>query len=318
LPRNVSGVLRMSAALTHLAPAREQPNLTVRSATMVDRVEFSGSRAVGVRLTDGEVVESDRVVLAAGAYGSPVILLRSGIGPAADLAEHGVDVRIDLPGVGTGLVDHPLVAVDLPTSAGTTGPRFQTMLTMRSSYADPDGPPDLHLFAAGPFDDPDSSSGGVFGVVTGLLSPTSRGTVRLRSAQPDDPPRIDVAHLRTQDDVRRMVEATRHARHLSRTAPLADFVSGPELSPGPAISDDDDESLAASIRSRVGSYHHPVGTCAMGRRPDDGAVVDSRGAVHGTEGLWVADASVMPTMPVANTNLTTMVVGDRIATWLLT
>ena len=157
----------------------------------------------------------------------------------------------------------------------------------------------------------------MFGVVTGLLSPTSRGTVRLRSAKPDDPPRIDVAHLRTQDDVRRMVEATRHARQLSRTAPLADFVTGAELSPGPAISDDDD-ALAASIRARVGSYHHPVGTCAMGRRPDDGAVVDSRGAVHGTDGVWVADASVMPTMPVANTNLTTMVVGDRIASWLLT
>jgi choline dehydrogenase len=307
----------MSAALTHLAPARERPNLSVRSETEVDRIEFSGARAVGLRLGDGEVVECDRVVLAAGAYGSPAILLRSGIGPADEIAQHGIDVRSDLPGVGTGLVDHPLVAVDLPTSPGYAGPRFQTMLTMRSSYADPEGPPDLHLFAAGPFDDPGAASGGVFGVVTGLLSPTSRGTVRLRSAKPDDPPRIDVAHLRTQDDVRRMVEATRHARQLSRTAPLADFVTGAELSPGPAISDDDD-ALAASIRARVGSYHHPVGTCAMGRRPDDGAVVDSRGAVHGIDGVWVADASVMPTMPVANTNLTTMVVGDRIASWLLT
>lgn len=317
LPRNVSDGLRMSAALTHLAPARERPNLTVRSATMVDRVEFTRARAVGVRLADGAVIECDRVVLAAGAYGSPAILLRSGIGPAEDLAQHGIDVRADLPGVGSGLADHPLVAVDLPTAPGFTGPRFQTMLTMRSSYADPEGPPDLHLFAAGPFDDAAVPGGGAFGVVTGLLSPTSRGTVRLRSGQPDDPPRIDMAHLRTQDDVRRMVEATRHARQLSRMAPLAGFVDGAELSPGPGISDDDDDGLAASIRARVASYHHPVGTCAMGRRPDDGAVVDSRGAVHGTDGVWVADASVMPSLPVANTNLTTMVVGDRIASWLL-
>jgi choline dehydrogenase len=287
LPRNVSGGLRMSAALTHLAPARERPNLTVRPEAEVDRIEFSGATAVGVRLGDGEVVECDRVVLAAGAYGSPAILMRSGIGPADDIARHGIDVRSDLPGVGTGLVDHPLVAVDLPTSPGHTGPRFQTMLTMRSSYADPEGPPDLHLFAAGPFDDPGAPSGGVFGLVTGLLSPTSRGSVRLRSAKPDDPPRIDVAHVSTQDDVRRMVEATRHARRLSRTEPLSSFVEGAELSPGPSISD------------------------------DDGAVVDSTGAVHGTDGVWVADASVLPTMPVANTNLTTMVVGDRIATWLL-
>ena len=114
-----------------------------------------------------------------------------------------------------------------------------------------------------------------------------------------------------------MVEATRHARQLSRTSPLADFVQGAELAPGPAIDDDDEDGLAVSIRGRVGSYHHPVGTCAMGPRPDDGAVVDSTGAVHGTDGLWVADASVMPGLPSANTNLTTMVVGDRIASWLL-
>jgi len=191
------------------------------------------------------------------------------------------------------------------------------MLTMRSSYADPDGPPDLHLFAAGPFDDAASPTGGVFGVVTGLLSPSSRGTVRLRSAEPDDPPRIDVGHLRTAEDLRRMVEATRYARRLARTPPLADFVRGAELAPGPAIADDDKDGLAASITARVASYHHPVGTCAMGTHPARGAVVDATGAVHGTDGVWVADASVMPTLPVANTNLTAMIVGDRIASWLL-
>jgi choline dehydrogenase len=317
LPRNVSDGLRMSTALTHLALARNRPNLTLRSGAVVDRVELSRTAAVGVRLADGEVVEGDRVLLAAGAYGSPAILMRSGLGPAPELAHHGIDVRADLPGVGAGLADHPLVAVDLSTSPGFTGARFQTMLTMRSRYADPEGPPDLHLFAAGPFDDPATPTGGVFGVVTGLLSPTSRGSVRLRSAGPLDPPRIDIAHLRTEHDVRRMVEATRRARELCRTPPLAGFVQGAELAPGPAIADDDDEGLAASIRARVGSYHHPVGTCVMGPRSDEGAVVDSTGAVHGTDGLWVADASVMPSLPAANTHLTTMVVGDRIASWLL-
>jgi choline dehydrogenase len=113
-----------------------------------------------------------------------------------------------------------------------------------------------------------------------------------------------------------MVEATRHARRLAGTRPLADLVACEELTPGPAVADDED-SLAASIRSRVGSYHHPVGTCAMGPRPAEGAVVDATGAVHGVQGVWVADASVMPVLPSANTNLTTMVVGDRIAAWLL-
>ncbi len=316
LPRNVRDGLRMSTALTHLAAARERPNLTVRSETVVDRVELSGTRAAGVRLAGGELVEGDRVLLSAGTYCSPAILLRSGIGPSRELAEHAIDVRADLPGVGAGLADHQLVAVDLPTAPGYTGPRFQTLLTTRSSYADPESPPDLHLFAAGPFDDAASPTGGAFGVVTALLSPGSTGTVRLRSADPDDPPRIEVAYLRTADDLRRMVDATRHARGLARTPPLAGFVQGPELAPGAAI-DDDDDGLGASIRARVGSYNHPVGTCAMGARPTHGAVVDSTGAVHGTDCLWVADASVIPSLLGVNPNLTAMVVGDRIASWLL-
>lgn len=106
-----------------------------------------------------------------------------------------------------------------------------------------------------------------------------------------------------------MIEATLHARRLSRTLPLAGFVTGAELAPGPAISDGGDTAgLARSIRERAGSYHHPVGTCAMGPRPDDGAVVGARGAVHGIDGLRVADASVMPTIPAANTNLATIVI----------
>jgi choline dehydrogenase len=193
---------------------------------------------------------------------------------------------------------------------------FQVMLTARSSLAAPGSPPDLHLFAAGPFDDPASPAGGVFGIVTGLLAVRSRGSVRLRSADPADPPRIDIAHLRHPDDMARMTEATRLARRLSRTPPLAGFVTGTELAPGPAISDDNTAGLAASIRARAGSYHHPVGTCAMGPSPAGGAVVDPRGAVHGISGLWVADASVMPAIPAANTNLTTIVIAERIAQWL--
>ena len=110
-----------------------------------------------------------------------------------------------------------------------------------------------------------------------------------------------------------MIEATRHARRLSHTPPLAGFVTGAELAPGPAISDDDTAGLARSIRERVGSYHHPVGTCAMGPSPDDGAVVDACGAVHGIARLRVADASVMPAIPAANTNLSTVVIAERIA-----
>jgi len=315
-PRNVRDGLRMSSALTHLAAARGRPNLTIRPGTVVDRVELRGTTVRGIRTADGEIVESDVVVLAAGSYASPVILMRSGIGPAAGLRGLGIRVTADLAGVGGNLIDHPLAAVDLPTSSGYAGPRFQMMLTMRSRHARPDGPPDLHLFAAGPFDDDASPSGGVFGIVTGLLSVRSRGSVRLRSADPADPPHIDVAHLRDREDMARMVQATLEARRLSRIPPLAGFVTGAELAPGPAIGDGDTAALAHSIRGRAGTYHHPVGTCAMGPSPDDGAVVDARGRVHGTDGLWVADASVMPTIPAANTNLSTIMVAERVAQWL--
>jgi choline dehydrogenase len=314
LPRNVRDGMRMSTAMTHLAPARARPNLTIRADTLVDRVVLAGCHAHGVRLHTGEIIEAERVVLAAGTYASPAILLRSGIGPAAELRALGVPVIVDLPGVGANLIDHPLVAVDLPATPGRHGPAFQVLLTLRSTLTAPPNPPDLHLFTAGPFDDPSIPSGAVFGIVTGLLSPRSRGSVRLRSTDPATPPRIDPAYLRHPDDLSRMVEATREARRISRTPPLADLIPAPEISPGAQIADDTD--LTRSILNRVSPYHHPVGTCAMGTDPDNGAVVTARGAVHHITGLWVADASVMPTIPSANTNLPTIVVAERIAACL--
>ena len=316
MPRNTRDGIRMSTALTYLAGARGRPNLTVRGGALADRVEMSSGAATGVRLAGGEVVTAGRVVLAAGAYASPAILLRSGVGPAGQLGPLGITVVADLPGVGENLIDHPLVAVDLPARPGAAGPGFQTMATVCSRLA-PAAVPDLHLFAAGPFDAPhDSPSGGVFGLVTGLVQPYSRGWVRLRSADPADPPRIDVAHLRHPDDLTRMVEATLMARAISRTSPLAGLIAGAGLAPGPAVANDDTAAIAASIASRVQSYHHPVGTCRMGPDPGSGAVVDARGHVHGIEHLLVADASIMPAIPSANTNLPTIMAAERIASWL--
>ena len=313
VPRNVRHGVRMSTALTHLSQARRRRNLRIRPDTVVDRLELVGGRARGVRTRSGDLIEADAVVLAAGAYGSPAVLLRSGLGPAAQLRELGIPIGADLPGVGAGLVDHPLVAVDLPAVPGRSGPALPLVLTMRSTLAAPSGPPDLHLFVAGPFDAPSVPSGAVFGIVTGLLAPRSRGTVRLRSTDPDDPPVIDPAFLRHPDDVTRMVEATVAAPGISRTPPLADLLPGPEIAPGPAIGDDDHAGLRQSIRARVGPYHHPVGTCAMGPDPAAGAVVDARGAVHGIERVFVADASVMPAIPSANTNAATIIVAERVA-----
>ncbi|MFC5260988.1 GMC family oxidoreductase [Kribbella qitaiheensis] len=310
-PRNVRDGLRMSTAVTYLAAARHRPNLTICSDTTIGRVEIAHGHVVGVRSTTGELLEADRVVLAAGAYGSPAILARSGLGPAARLSPLGIDVVADLPAVGEHLIDHPIVAVDLPTRPAA-GPRFQAIATLSSTST---GTPDLHLFTAGPFpvEREASESGAIFGIVAGLMAPQSEGSVRLRSTDPNDPPLIDVAHLRHPDDLARMVDATVEARRIARCEPLATLVTGAEIAPEPAAADDDRAAIADSIRTRVASYHHPVGTCRMGTEPDRDAVVDAQGRVYGVDRLWVADASVMPTIPAAGTNLPTIMVAERIA-----
>ena len=314
-PRNVLDGMRMSTAVTYLAQARSRPNLTIRPDTAVAHVECSGTRATGVRLLDGFLIEADRVVLAAGTYASPMILARSGIGPASELEALGIAPVVDLPGVGSNLADHPLVAIDLPTRPSPGPSRFQAHMTFHAPTTETARPADLLLFTAGPFEvGPEQcASLAVFGIVAGLMAPRSRGWVRLASNKPDDPPRIHPAHLTDPDDLERMLDAVSEARRLTRSEPLAAIIEGEELSPGPRCPVDDRPALAAWVRSAVSTYHHPVGTCAMGRDPDQGAVTDGSGSVHGIHGLTIADASIMPTIPTATTNLPTIMLAEHIA-----
>jgi choline dehydrogenase len=307
IPRNEDQGTRMSTALTYLAAARGRPNLEVRSESEAARVLVQSGRAVGVALADGETLACGRVVLAAGAYGSPALLLKSGVGRAGELRALGIDVLVDLPGVGEGLVDHPLLGVDFAYSKPVSpGPRYQALLTMRSSEAETPAP-DLHIFAAGPFASGDTVTGAVCALVVSVIKPRSRGAVKLRSADLAASPCIDPGHLRHEADLRRMAEAVREARRLFQTPGLSGLIAGPELAPG------DSPSLEGAIRGRADTYHHPVGSCRMGADPEAGAVVDGTGAVHGVAGLVVADASIMPDVPAANTNLPTIMVAERIA-----
>jgi choline dehydrogenase len=323
LPANRIDGLRMSASLAFLAAARGRPNLTIRPGTLVDTVLFDAGRAVGIRLAEtGETIRSGAVVLAAGAYQSPAILLRSGVGPAHALADSGIPVLIDLPGVGSNLIDHVWTSVDVPAWPDPPeAPLGQTVITFRSAVQSEDrmaGVPDLQLVPCSAIRVPqaESPTGAVLFVGAALLKPRARGRVWLRSPDPAVAPRIDPGHLRHPDDMARAIEGVVAARTLLRTAPLSGLVAGPEMKPAPGIADDDGAGLAAGIRATFGTYHHPVGTCRMGPDPDSGAVVDPRGRVHGAEGLWVADASVMPDVPSANTNLPTIMVAERIAGWL--
>lgn len=311
LPVNAVGGVRLSAALTYLGAARARSNLTVVAGAEVDRLVVDDRSARGVRLADGQEVLAPAVVLSAGTYGSPAILLRSGIGPASELARHGIAPVADRPGVGHNLIDHPLASVVCATRSvpprGSAG--FQAMLTTRSSSWVGPGY-DLHLFPMSTAPDEGDAAPSQFAILVGLMKPRSRGSLRLRSGDPADPPEIDVQVLAEAEDMTRMVEAVRLARQLTRLTPLAGLVDE-ELQPGPQVADDDDRALADAIRADAATYYHPVGTCRMGPDRDVKAVVDASCRVHGVEGLWVVDASVMPAIPAANTNLPTLMIAER-------
>ena len=319
-PRNAKGGMRMSTAVTYLAEARNRSNLTIRPDTMVASVECTGTRAIGIRLVDGTLIEADRVVVAAGTYASPAILTRSGIGPIAELERLGIKPVIDLPGVGSNLSDHALLSIDLPTKPSESPSRFGVHATLHSKTADPIGPPDLMMFTAGPFEvDPTQvPSGAVFGIVVGLMAPRSRGWVRLVSTNPIEAPRIHLGHLTEPEDLEAILDGLEEAQRIARSGPLNAVVAGAELSPGSSVPTGDRTALAAWASNAVSTFHHPVGTCAMGTDPATGAVTDARGSVHGIEGLTVADASIMPTVPTGTPNLPTIMVAEHIARWLRT
>jgi choline dehydrogenase len=318
-PMNTIAGVRQSTAQTYLAKARSHPNLTVRSLALVDRLLFEGRHAVGVHLAlPDETVWADTSILSAGTYNSPMILMRSGLGPAPHLKDLDIPVLEDVPGVGANLIDHPLLAMRFaaPLASYTEGhPAFQTLLTLKSKDAIVDH--DLHIFPYSivPCDAEASPSRAQFAFLIGMVKPHSRGRLRLRSSTPDAHPVIELGYYRDPDDLRRMLKGVRVVRQVAQTATMRELAFQ-ELYPG--IKSETDADLEAAVLAEVESYHHPVGTCRMGPATDSMAVVNPQGKVHGVEGLWIVDASIMPTIPAANTNLPTIVVAERCAAWFTT
>ena len=302
-PVNTIGGVRMSAALTYLQPARSRPNLRVLPNAHAERVLIERGRAVGVRLVDGRIVRADRVVLAAGTYGSPTILLRSGVGPAQELAVLGLPCRSDLPGVGANLQEHPGISVIWPLAAQfPDGPRFQVVATRSDSDSADEAPWLQHVPASTP---------DLFWVSATVMRPRSRGTVRLASLDPLAAPRIRLNLLQDPEDLAAMVKGVRSARYVGSLSPLRELAGGPEQWLGAGI--DSGAEFPEVLRRATWTYHHACGTCAMGPDPEQGAVVSSRGEVHGLPGLWVADASIMPVIPSGNTHLPTLMLAEHLA-----
>jgi choline dehydrogenase len=321
-PVNVVDGTRWNTALAYLDPVRANGNLTVIGDALVDRIEVSGGRAVAVHaIIDGtsQRVTADRIVLAAGAYGSPTILLRSGIGPAADLAALGISAVHDLPGVGQSLADHPAINLRYRSSARLDremeqfaqthwSPDEQSLAKARSSLCREAF--DIHIYAVAGWRTEDGDY--VYGVAVSSVFPKSTGTLALRSPDPTVPPRIDHNYLSDADgeDLRVLLDGFEMTRSIMAPA-LERGLLAEEIKPGSTLKTRKD--IASFIEQTVGIYYHPACSCRMGPASDSTAVVDAGGRLHGIDNLFVCDASIFPTLMRANTNLPAAMLAEHLA-----
>ena len=332
---------RCSAATAFIAPIRDDPRLTLKLDTAVTRILVERQRAVGVeyggsRHQPGETAYADNeIILTAGTYMSPKILMLSGIGPAAHLAEHGIAVLADLPGVGQDMQDHNEVNLVAATNGayGYAGEdRGLRMLANGFQYSmfgsgpvastgsevmgflnveDADGEPNIQLYCVPvmlPNETIGPQAGHGFTLIANLIAPKSRGSVRLRSPDPTDLPLIRPNWLSHPDDGRVLVEGVRYLRRIVEAEPIARMVAGVRA---PSPSFDTDDSLLRYCRKAVNTNYHPVGSCRIGADGDPGAVLTPDLKVRGVERLRVFDASMMPSIVSANTNAPVMAVADR-------
>jgi choline dehydrogenase len=310
-PLNVVDGVRVNTGMAYLTAAvRARPNLAIRANAEVDSVVIEGQRTVGVKLIDGEVLSAAEVILAAGTFGSPAILLRSGIGPSQHLSELGIATIADLL-VGERLQDQPFFynIYALKHDANAMTPASGAIIWTRSASAEP-GDLDLHISGTHLIDPNASPTGGAIVLACAVTLPKSIGCLRLSSRDPRAAPHIHYNFFDDKSDLDRLMEAVRLSRKIGRTPPFSDLIDH-EMAPGNAV--DDGAALRANIVSSVGAYLHPTSTVPMGADSDPTAVVDAWGKVRGVEALRVVDASILPEIPSVATNVTTIMVAERIA-----
>jgi choline dehydrogenase len=318
----VANGVRQSTAVAFLRPILGHDNLQIVTNAHATRLTFESDVCVGVRYRTqgGSTVDAEaarEVILCAGSMESPKLLMLSGVGPAGQLSEMGVDVLADLPGVGANLQDHLLVPVcyaaaenyePSPTNLGDAS------LFARSGPGLDAASPDLQLLLAQvPFlPEGYAHDGPGFTFLPTLVRPQSTGRLTLRSTDPFDPPRIQANYLECRWDLLRLREGLKLSRQLAESEPLSRY-RGPEIAPGADVSAD--AEVEEYVRRAATTLWHPVGTCKMGH--DREAVVDSQLRVHGVRGLRVADASIMPTIPAGNTNAPSIMIGEKAAAMIL-
>ncbi len=333
---------RWSAARGFLKPVLSRKNLRLETGVLAERILFEGKRAAGIAYRQNGVSKIAKargeVVLAAGAIGSPQLLMLSGVGPAAHLSEHGIPLVLDKPGVGGNLQDHlQLRMIFKVTGVATLNERYHSLLgraAMGFEYV---------LFRTGPLtmapsqfglftrSDPGRERANIefhvqplsldkfgeplhkfpaFTMSVCNLQPTSRGTVRLKSRDPAAAPAIAPNYLSTDEDRRVAADSIRVARKIVRQPTLAKY-HPEEILPGPRVRDDDEAALVRAAGDIGTTIFHPVGTAKMGLPSDPSAVVDARLRLIGIEGLRVIDASVMPVITSGNTNSPTVMIAEK-------
>jgi choline dehydrogenase len=326
VPVNIDGTTRVNSAFGYVDPVRDR--LIVAGDALVERVLVRGGRAVGVAVRDGRrLVEigASRVVVCAGAYGSPAILLRSGIGPADELIAIGLKPAHDLPGVGRNLHDQPCVEVwyegseDLAAAMerhqAETGWRPDEQVIAKFPSAGCRQGFDLHIYPVGGGRGKGASARQWF-LGAACLTPFSRGSVRLTGPGLDDKLLIDHRYLSDPGgyDRARLAEGLERVREVAEVPELRRLL-GRETRPGPDVSGR--QAIERFLDHAAVHYYHPAGSCKMGPASDPDSVVGADGRVHGIEGLYVADASLMPAVTSGKTNMPTAVIGERIARSLL-
>jgi choline dehydrogenase len=334
---------RWNGVEAFLSIITDNPRFTVKTDCTVSRLLIENGKCIGVAIVEaGRETEicCTTVLMSAGCYNTPKILMLSGIGPAEQLKQNGITTKVDLPGVGENLQDHhevPVVAAtighfgyygeDRGLRALKNGLQYKLFRSgpvasngvEACAYIDPDGGerPTIKMYCVpAVYLDADVKNVTPQDGLTlnaCLLRPKSRGTVQLRSADPFDKPVIDNNYLAEPDDLRMEIAGLRYAREILKQAPLSKRISH-EMLPGPSTTDD--AGLAEHCRRTVKTNWHPVGTCKMGPESDKMAVLDSQLRVRGLEGLRVIDASAMPFIPSGNTNAPTMALASRAVEFL--
>jgi choline dehydrogenase len=316
-PMNKLGRLRVSCAVGYLAPARIRPNLTIRSQVLVTRVLIENGRCVGVEVrgADGgiETIAAKLVVLSAGAIMTPPILVRSGLGPARELEALSIPVARDVPGVGKNLSDHPAMSATLiPKDEALVDrdqPIIQTILRYTAERSDKRNDLQIEMISfSGRSEAPTFAIAGVVEYQYG------RGELTVTSADPEALPTIENRFCEDERDVQRLAGCFRDVLAFANSKPVAELAEGVRFPRGEVTHDE----IVALAHRFAGSGYHPCGTAKMGPAADPMAVVNQYGQCHAVDGLVVADASIMPFVPRANTNLTAIMIGEKVGEWLRT